>query len=116
MQRDHILSEASIIQNSGARAVHNENAQAALRLVERRARRLRAAEAKVQDLRLALDQEIAMAIDITYATLTDIVAAAGKSRQSCYDALECEDLRCKLPGYLSRTQRAALRTATLSDA
>jgi hypothetical protein len=114
-QHDRVLSEATIIQDSGARTVHNKNAQAALKLVERQARRLRAAEAKVQDLRLALDQEIAMAIDTTRATLTDIAAAAGKPRQSCHDALEREDLRRKPPGYLSRTERAALRTSTLSD-
>jgi hypothetical protein len=54
---------------------------------------LRATEAQVPDLRLALDQEIAVAIDKTRVTLTDLAAAAGKSRQACYDALEREDLR-----------------------
>jgi hypothetical protein len=69
--------------------------QSALKLVERQARRLRSAEAQVADLRLALDQEIAIAIDTTPATLSDIVRAAGLSRQSAYDSIERIDVRCQ---------------------
>lgn len=71
--------------------VAKKDAQAALKLVERQARRLRSAEAHVEDLRLALDQEIAVAIDTTRATLSDIASAAGRSRQATYDAIERMD-------------------------
>ena len=68
------------------------NTQVALKLVERRARRLRSAEAQVADLRLALDQEICMAID-TRATLSNIAHAAGLSVQAAHDAIGHMDAR-----------------------
>jgi hypothetical protein len=74
-------------------AVAKKDAQAALKLVERQARRLRSAEARVEDLRLALDQEIAIAIDTIGGTLSDIARAAGRSRQATYDAIERMDAR-----------------------
>lgn len=69
--------------------------QAALKLLERRARRLRSAEAQVADLRLALGQEIARAIDTTQATRADIVRAAGRSAHAGYHAIERIDARRK---------------------
>lgn len=74
-------------------AAAKKDAQAALKLVERQARRLRSAEAQVKDLRLALDQEIAVAIDTTHATPSDIARATGRSRQATYDAIERMDAR-----------------------
>ncbi len=68
-------------EHSTAITVVRSDTQAALRLVERRARRLRSAEAQVADLRLALDQEIARAIDTTPATRSDETTLVAPERQ-----------------------------------
>jgi|GEM_PF-5557823 len=67
------------------------NAQVALKLIKRRARRLRSAEAQVADLRLALGQEISRTIDTTGATLSDIAHAGGLSVQAVHGAIERGD-------------------------
>lgn len=53
-----------------------------LKNIERAARRLRSAEALVQDLRLALKQEIELAIDTADIPIHELARVAGPSRRS----------------------------------
>ncbi len=66
-------------------------AQVALKLVERRARRLRSAEAHVADVRLALEQEISWTIENTQATVSSVARAAGLSVKAAQAAVERKD-------------------------
>jgi hypothetical protein len=67
--------------------------QSALKLIERQARRLRSAEAQVADRRLALDQEIAITIDTTPATLSEVARAARLSPRETHEAIKRADAR-----------------------
>ena len=59
-----------------------------LQSIERVARRLRSAEAQVEDLRLALEQEIARAIEMTSIPVSEMARVAGPSWTAVYDASE----------------------------
>ena len=59
-----------------------------LRSIERAARRLRSAEAQVADLRVALEQEIWRAIDMTSVPISEMADVAGPSRAAVHDVLD----------------------------
>ncbi len=61
---------------------------ATLQSIERAARRLRSAEAQVEDLRLALQQEIGRAIETTSIPIGEMARVAGPSRTVVHDAAE----------------------------
>jgi hypothetical protein len=80
--------------------------QSVLKLVERQARRLRSAEAQVADRRLALDQEIAIVIDTTPATLSEVARAARLSPEATDGAIKRTEARGE------RRNRSELREHT----